>query len=153
MKLVFIHKSTRPICFPRKFDPNGIVHYYSNNSDLMNDDVFTHWVKNENRRLALQDRKICIIMDNARHDIHDEVKKVIDGFNAFLTLPYHYLVPNVTSIVKPLDQGVIATFKMCYKRKLVVWTTQQIDNSDEDLGKLNVDLFQAMLWCLVAWHE
>ena len=24
---------------------------------------------------------------------------------------------------------------------------------DEDLGKLNVDVFQAMLWCVVAWHE
>ncbi|OAE23210.1 hypothetical protein AXG93_1630s1250 [Marchantia polymorpha subsp. ruderalis] len=27
------------------------------------------------------------------------------------------------------------------------------DETDEDLGKLNVDLFQAMLWCVVAWHE
>src|ERR1700736_6601491 len=45
-------------------------------------------------------------------------------------------------------------FKMCYKRKLVVWTLQQIDNnSNEDLEKLNVDVFQAMLWCVAAWHE
>ena len=59
----------------------------------------------------------------------------------------------MTSVVQPLDQGVIATFKMCYKRKLVAWTLQQIDNnSNEDLGRLNVDLFQAMLWCMAAWH-
>jgi hypothetical protein len=60
----------------------------------------------------------------------------------------------VTSIVQPLDQGVIATFKMCYKHKLVAWTLQQIDNnSNKHFGKLNIDLFHAMLWCVVAWHE
>src|ERR1700736_5743425 len=30
------------------------------------------------------------------------------------------------------------------------WTTNYMD---EDLGKLNVDVFQAMLWCVAAWHE
>ena len=78
-KLVFIHKSTRPICFPHNFDPNSAVHYYFNNSAWMNGDVFTHWVKSENQRMALKDINICIVMDNARsHDIHGEVKKVID---------------------------------------------------------------------------
>ena len=53
-----------------------------------------------------------------------------------------------------MDLGVIVAFKMCYKGKLVAWTLQQIDNnSNEGLGKLNVDLFQAMLWCVATWHE
>ena len=99
--------------------------------------------------MALKDKEICIIMDNAgRHDFHGEVKKVIDGFNAFVFshVTILFLPPNVTSVVQPLDQEVIATFKMCYKRKLVAWTLQQIDNNSyEDLGKLNVNLFQAML--------
>ena len=49
---------------------------------------------------------------------------------------------------------MIGAFKMCYKGKLVGWTLQQIDNnSNEDLGKLNVDLFQGVLWCVATWHE
>lgn len=95
-------------------------------------------------------------MDNAgSHDIHGEVKKFIDGFNAFLLfhITILFLPSNVTSIVQPLDQRIIVAFKMCYKRKLVAWTMQQIDNSYKDLEKLNVDLFQAMLWCVMAWHE
>ena len=32
LKLVFIHKSTHPRCFPRNFDPNRTVHYYCNKS-------------------------------------------------------------------------------------------------------------------------
>ena len=102
LKLVFIHKAARPICFPRNFDPNRTVHYYSNNLAWMNGDVFTHWVKSENRRMALKDIKICIIMDNAgSHDIHGEVKKVIDGFNAFVLshITILFLPPNVTSVV------------------------------------------------------
>src|ERR1700737_2059038 len=76
LKLVLIYKSAHPICFPRSYDPNSTVHYYSNNSTWMNGDVFTHWVKSENRRMALKDEKICIIMDNSRsHDIHGEAKK------------------------------------------------------------------------------
>jgi hypothetical protein len=103
LKLVFIHKSARPRCFPWRFDPNSILHYYSNNSASMSGDVFTHWVKSENRRMTLQDRKICIIMDNAgSHDIHGEVKKVIDGFNVFVLshITILFLPPNVTSIVR-----------------------------------------------------
>ena len=73
--------------------------------------------------MALKDKKICIIMDNAgSHDIHGEVKKIIDGFNAFVLshITILFLPPNVTSIVQPLDEGVVAAFKMCYERKLVL---------------------------------
>lgn len=157
LKLVFIHKLARPRCFPQKLDPNSTVYYYSNSLAWMNGEFFTHWVKSENRRMALKDRKICIIIDNARsHDIHGEVKKIIDGFNAFVLshITILFFLPNVASIVQPLDQGVIAAFKMCYKRILVAWTLQQIySRPDEDLGKSNVDLFQAMLWCVAGWHE
>lgn len=106
--------------------------------------------------MTLQNRKFCIIMDNAEsHDIYDELKKFIDGFKFFLLFHITILLlsPNVTSIIHPLDQGAIAAFKMYFKRKLVAWTTQQIDNLDENLEKLNVDLFQSMLWFVVAWHE
>ena len=85
--------------------------------------------------MALKNNEICTIMDNAgNHDIHGEVKKVIDGFNAFVLshITILFLPPNVTSVVQPLDQGVIATFKMCCK--LVAWTLQQIDNKMEIWG-------------------
>ena len=106
LKLVFIHKSTHPRCFPRNFDPNRTVHYYCKKSTWMNGDVFTHWVKSENQRMALKDRKICIIMDNAgSHDIHGEVNKVIVGFNAFVLSHtrgvYFSLKPRITCVHVP----------------------------------------------------
>ena len=37
--------------------------------------------------------------------------------------------PNVTSAVKPLDQGMIASFKVQYKKKLLEWVLSQFDSS------------------------
>ena len=81
----------------------------------MNGEVFTHWVKCENRRMALEGRKIIILMDNARrYDIHGHMRTVIGGFNAFVlsNITIIFLPPNVTSVIQPLDQGVIAAFKL-----------------------------------------
>ena len=49
---------------------------------------------------------------------------------------------------------MIATPKLCYKVQVVAWTLQQIyNNSNGELGKLNLDAFQAMLWSEAAWHD
>ena len=40
-----------------------------------------------------------------------------------------FLPPNVTSVVKPLDLGIIASFKVQYKKKLLEWVLSQFDSS------------------------
>ena len=70
------------------------------------------------------------------------------NFNAFMLFYITILVlfSKVTSIIQPLNQAVNVAFKMCYKRKLVSLTLQQFDNNSvQELGKLNVDSFEAML--------
>jgi hypothetical protein len=48
-----------------------------------------------------------------------------------------FLPPNVTSIVQPLDQGIIASFKIQYKRKLLQWVLLQYDDATlKDLRKV-----------------
>jgi hypothetical protein len=48
-----------------------------------------------------------------------------------------FLPPNVTSIVQPLDQGIIASFKIQYKKKRFRWVLLQYDNATlKDLRKM-----------------
>jgi hypothetical protein len=40
-----------------------------------------------------------------------------------------FLPPNVTSVVQPLDQGIIAFLKIQYKKKLLRWVLSQYDDA------------------------
>jgi hypothetical protein len=43
---------------------------------------------------------------------------------------------------------------MCHKCKLLAWTLKQFNViSNKDLGGVNADLFQAMLWSMITWNE
>jgi hypothetical protein len=129
----------------------------------MNSEVFMQWVKGENIQMALEARKIIILTDNIEsYDIHGHMKIVIGGFSTFMlsNITILFLPPNVTSVVEPLDQDIIATFKMLYKCKLVAWTLQQFNAIFyKHLGGLlrrnleETNLFQAMLWSMATWNE
>jgi hypothetical protein len=155
LKMVFIHKSARPRCFPKAFDPNILVHFYFNSTAWMNGDVFTSWVTCENRRMAAKGRKILILLDNAAsHKVEGVERSMIGGFDALVlsNITLLFFPANVTSVVQPLDRGVIAALKLCYKRKLVAWTLAA-SNIDQDLGATHADLLQCMVWAVAAWNE
>ena len=40
-----------------------------------------------------------------------------------------FLPPIVTSVVQPLDQGLIASFKIQYKKKLLWWVLSKYDDA------------------------
>src|ERR1700743_3189502 len=57
---------------------------------------------------------------------------------------------NTTSVCQPLDQGIIRTFKACYKRRSLQY---QLDNyeADEDPHK-KMNILQALRWVIEAWR-
>ena len=65
-----------------------------------------------------------------------------------------FLPPNVTSIVQPLDQGIIASFKIQYKKKLLRWVLSQYDDATlKDLRKVVPNIRQAIMWSYEVWSE
>ena len=58
-----------------------------------------------------------------------------------------FLHPNVATVVQPLDQGIIASFKFEYKKKLLQWVLSQYDDATlKDLRKVALNIRQVIMW-------
>jgi hypothetical protein len=83
-----------------------------------------------NNHFKGQDRNILLIMDNAScHSLSGVQHKQLSGFTALpmTNVTIFFLPPNCTSVVQPLDQGIIVPFKLRYKSKLLEWVLSQFD--------------------------
>ena len=81
----------------------------------MKGDIFEAWILQLNKQMKPQNPKVIIIMDNASSHIISFAK--VDksrGFSALESsnMTLVFLPPNVTSVVQPLDQGIISSFKI-----------------------------------------
>ena len=65
-----------------------------------------------------------------------------------------FLPPNVTSVVQPLDQGILASFKIQYMKKLLQWVSSQYDDATlKDLKKVVPNIGHAIVWSYEVWSE
>eukprot|EP00731_Ephydatia_muelleri_P034134 Em0048g10a len=100
-----------------------------------------------------------MLRDNASsHGVADTLLTKVGSLDAFRlsNLLLLFLPPNCTSVVQPLDQGIIAAFKAHYKGKLARYMVQQYDiDSSQDLQALSLktNLKQAIIWFVAAWQE
>lgn len=146
MKMIFVHKSPRPRCFPEHFDPNNLVHFFSNVNAWMSSDIFTAWVMGENKRMADQDRNILVLLDDAAsHSIDGILKTKLGDFDAII-LSNITLLFLPTPSVQPLDQGVISALKLRYKRKLLTWMLTHSEGQ-------TLDVLQCMIWLFATWND
>ena len=104
--------------------------------------VFTDWSKKVNEQFMSQQRNCLMLLDNASsHGVADTLITKVGSLDAFRlsNLLLLFLPPNCTSVVQPLDQGIIAAFKAHYKRKLARYMVQQYDiDSSQDLQVLSL---------------
>ena len=75
--------------------------------------------------------------------------RTLHGFNS-LALNYMsivFLLPNMTSVVQPIDQGIIASFKVRHRSKLVEWVLSQFDGEGDanDLYKVVPNVRQTIM--------
>jgi hypothetical protein len=62
------------------------------------------------------DRKVLLLIDNAPTHVSIELS------NARV----HFLPPNTTSQIQPMDAGIIHNFKLKYKTRFVQWLLDQV---------------------------
>ena len=114
--------------------------YFSTHCDFLQ--VFTDWSKKVNEQFMSQLRNCLMLLDNASsHGVADTLLTKVGSLDAFRlsNLLLLFLPPNCTSVVQPLDQGIIAAFKAHYKGKLAHYMVQQYDiDSSQDLQALSL---------------
>ncbi|XP_041372694.1 tigger transposable element-derived protein 4-like [Gigantopelta aegis] len=104
LKLLVIGKSAKPRCF--KNVRSLPVDYRSNKKAWMTGALFTEWVKDLDKSMKRQKRKILLLVDNC--PAHPKVSGLTSIILAFLP-------PNTTSKIQPMDQGIIANVKVNYQ--------------------------------------
>ena len=113
-----------------------------------------------NSELQTSGRKILWLLDNAScHSLSSKVALVgrFHGLSIALlsNVMLVYLPANTTSVLQPLDQGIIAVFKRLYKQQLVnrrLSDIEQVLNKTDgpQLGRVNIR--QAFEWGCITWN-
>ena len=155
--LVFIHKSKNPRCF-KHIDKNDLpVKYYAQKSSWMDSAIFKGWFKDKfvpQCRKFLKDKglaeKAILLLDNAPPHPDVELLKSDDG-----EISCVYLPPNTTSLIQPMNQGVLENIKRRYKRDLLLRLL-----NDDEVGSINIVEFSktmnikdAVLMSAKSWDE
>ena len=98
VKLLVIGKSKKPRCF-KGIDVDTLpVSYRANKNAWMISLLFEEWITRWDSALGNQSRKILLLVDNCTaHPALDTLKNI----------RLEFLPPNTTSLIQPMDQGII----------------------------------------------
>jgi len=135
-KLLVIGKSLQPRCFKNKDISD--FNYVANKKAWMTLSIFAHELSKWDTELRNTNRKNFFLLDNCpSHNIPNE----------FSNIKLVFLPANATSVLQPLDQGVIKNFKVQYKKILISKMIQSADSN----SNLIISVYDALKFIDMAW--
>jgi hypothetical protein len=135
---VVINNALNPRCLKGINVKKLPLRYYANKKAWMTSDVFAHWLKWFNLKMC--DRKVLLLIGNVPTHVSIELSNV----------RVHFLPPNTTSQIQPMDAGIIRNFKLKYKTRFVQWLLDQV--AVQNVGK-KLDVLCAMNMVVQSWNE
>ena len=146
-KLSVIGKSKTPRCLQKKYKmqvKDMSVDWYASKNAWMTGEIHHQIMTKLNNEMRLSNRHILYVCDNASSHQVREYSHI-----KFLMLP-----PNATSIMQPLDQGIILSAKRRYKKKLAERYLACVENNkDADSLLKGLDIVQATNMIAASWRE
>ena len=146
--LVVIGKSKSPRCFPKDQSKLPVTYKFSYNA-WMTGDIFRAWLKQWDSSLRLEEREIALVLDNCSahpRDVSDELTNI----------RLYFLPPNTTSIIQPLDMGIIKTWKGCYRslinRRIIASLDADLNLTAASVSK-SINLLQSINYAADAWQK
>lgn len=129
-KIFAIGRSKQPHCFRGKDIP---VKYYANRKAWMTSSIWTEILCDLDKTMSRGKRNIVLFVDNAA--CHK-----LDGIG-LTNITIHFLPPNTTCLIQPLDQGIIRCFKVYYRQNVVrqqLLALEKGETLQEFIKRLNI---------------
>ena len=156
LPLQLIGKAKRPRCFCGLQMDLLPVEYQGQKNAWMSTEIFHKWfhdsfvptVRRELSSLGLE-QKAVLVLDNcpAHPNAEDLVSE--DG-----KITAHYLPPNVTSLIQPMDQGVLEALKRRYKKNILRRLLIEEENGESVVGFLkSLDMKVVADLIAESWDE
>lgn len=136
-----IGKANNPRCFKSIAKQSLPVTWKFNRKAWMTGSIMEEWLIQLNAKMARQNRKICLLLDNATSHPNLTLSNVRMVF----------LPPKTTASLQPLDQGIIHCFKMHYRKRILTHLINQMEHSS-NASQLssNITVLDAIYWCAEA---
>ena len=146
-KLSVIGKSKTPRCLQKKYKmqvKDMSVDWYASKNAWMTGEIHHQIMSKLNNEMRLSNHHILYVCDNASSHHVREYSHI-----KFLMLP-----PNATSIMQPLDQGIILSAKRRYKKKLAERYLACVENNKDANSLLKaLNIVQATNMIAASWRE
>ncbi|CAG5006804.1 unnamed protein product [Parnassius apollo] len=136
-KFLVIGKAKKPRCF--KNVKTLLVDYEANKKAWMTSEIFEKVLRKWDSQLRGNKKKIILFIDNC--PTRPQIQNLTNIKLAFLP-------PNTTSIIQPIDQGIIKTLKGHYRKLLVEKMVKDIEKSTIPFA---VNFLDAIEMITTAW--
>ena len=137
LPLLVIGKSKNPRAFRNMTVP---VDYHANKKAWMTSILFENWLRNLDKRMGREKRKIAMIIDNC--PAHPKVE--------LGNVDLVFLPPNTTSHTQPMDSGIIRNLKLYYRHSLAL---RRLEAAEEDTPSFTWNLLDAVVALKSAWKR
>lgn len=98
------------------------------------------------KQMRKKGRKILMFLDNALSHPHLTLTNV----------KLQFMPSNTTSVCQPMDQGIIQTMKLKYRKQQLQYVNNEMDKHPLKTGPeiiRDVNLLQAICWVSNAWED
>lgn len=135
-----IGKSLNPRCF--KNVKSLPCEYRANKRAWMTHNIFEEWLLDIEKKMKLEKRKILLLVDNCA--AHIAIPRMDN-------VRVEFFPPNCTSVLQPLDLGIIQTVKVHYRKLLLKKVLLLLEQPDNMKTGLKVDVKQAIDMIAASW--
>ena len=121
------------------------VTYRANKKAWMTTLLYQEWLNALDTRMRIQDRHFLLFLDNA--PCHPTV-------DSLTNIKLVFLPSNTTSVLQPLDQGIIQNLKLYYRKLLLRRVLSHInDNNSAETIARSINVLDVCRWIPTALKE